>query len=971
MALDSSLSQQQQQQDQQGNLLGLTSPLEDDAAANQEAAAAAAGLRTNTASTNAASLARAGEEPRNPRRDLELARQRLQQQHQHEEEEEEVLQQQQQEQQREQQQQQEGDEEDDEFYGDGLEAEPWDLGERSGEETPVVAVGRCVSSDGWRDSSGSSSDDSWVAASPVSEPAGGGGGGPRVACTNWGGGPVEEQLEGAEADAWIGEAVRYMELVVQSSGSSTRLDADLGTADAAAAAAAAAVAAGEGGESASPKLTAAARRSFDPAATSKVLLEGAEVRRPRSKTTAGDFAFSRAAEAAAVAAAAAADNEEAMKHVFILVLRLYKQLQQLAAQVDVVGCGCANCHSSEEKDKQQQDKQQQQQQQPQQQQQRLEGSASVPNISDDGEGGRGSLSTNCACCAFGTPLSIGAALSQLYRENPDRFSLLLHDSVLMALLPLQHHAAAALADALADPSPLVLLLDDEGCASQLLDGAAEATAARVLAAAAAAYGSNTVVEPEHKQQQQQQRRQQVIAGAGVVSGEGFAVAARRFLLGNSSSSSSRLMQQRRSWPGCLWWPRQGFDVGLSYSCCGVTLCQHKRSAAKRFLQRQQQALQQQMQQQHLAQRQLQQQQHLGLQHQLQLTLQRQQQQQQQRLLACKGEPQQGTSAKDAEAVSRGAAKDASAMTTSRAGAPPAASGSVAAARAPAECHWGRVCCSAVSESSVHASPSAGRCAACMRVEEQLRLFDGPPEPPLSLGMYATRLQHLASVTDHELLMALLLLTHARQRQRRFRISDKNAHRLLLAALVLVSKVVRDDPTPLALWAVVGAVPPKELAAMETALLELLGHKVSFSLPEFAAVYCLAAAVSHMQRQQDQVGARPQHKHKGPGSAELAADVQGQQAAADGSRGRRENPRSKSCPCVSNAAESVSSSVKKDASEASEMQRHGNKLDLEDSALQRRCTYPPSTSGEGRRPSLQENPVLKRLAQLQGVEEELQ
>ncbi|XP_026191092.1 uncharacterized protein LOC34622321 [Cyclospora cayetanensis] len=471
-----------------------------------------------------------------------------------------------------------------------------------GEETPVVVWGRCLSSDGWREEHGSlsSSDESSSSSNPTPTPS------PpfpqdHAACSSvcaharWSFG--EDKADAVEAEPWISEAVRYMEIVVE--GSSSGVDCvELTTSPSSSSAASAACT----NSRTRYKAPSEASRSLDlmpqhvAAAAAATLAEaGGGSRRARRKTATGDFAQGRAADASEAGEAVVADVSHgvSLQEVHVLVLKLYQELQKVAAQVMAKGCECAR-GSCLQQQKQQQPQQQKQQQKQQQQQ----GTPPMSNAEDEAcnsadsgkssasssKGSGGSGSRLCACCAFGTPLRIGAALTHLYNENPDRFSLLIHDSVLLALLPLQRHAAAALADAVVQqPSPLAGLLGG-GAPSELLKQTAEATAARVVAAGAA---SSRMPTRSDCSKPQQERQQETAAAAESKGPAVYAIAAQRYW---SSSSSSGLKWgdqiKRRSWPGCMWKPKSRESKG-SYSCCGVPLCPHKLAAAKRYMEQQQ------------------------------------------------------------------------------------------------------------------------------------------------------------------------------------------------------------------------------------------------------------------------------------------------------------------------------------------------------------------------------------------------
>lgn len=780
------------------------------------------------------------------------------------------------------------------------------VGNRCEEETPVVVWGRCVSSDGWRRSSGSCTEFS----------SDGGGSEPAIfhPASHIGHEPAshaaEDELEQADAEAWIREAMRYMDLVVERC---ARNEVDRAPVAAAAAA------------------CNRSRRNRVPSCRSMELSQNeaasvaAGARRPRFKTATGDFALSRAA----LAAGAAADNANgvSMEHVHVLVLQLHKQLQQQSSihQVQAEECGFSNSPCTGQHDQQE----------------------STTSAYDAGvEGGSGSNGSSgnyrsCSCCAAGPPQRISAALSHLYSENPDRFSELLHDSALLALLPLQNHAAAALADAICQhPSPLVRLLRDDG-PSRLLEAIAEATAAEVLAAGAA---SSSGISGSRLQQQ----------GVAMSKGEAaFAVAAKRY---RNSSWHVGEKGQRHSFPGCLW-RRSSREMALSYTCCGVPLCAHKRAAAKRFIDRQQQRLQQERVQREAAGRELLPK-HPAPQEPLQKQLLQKNHQQAARMQQHQQRPlRQGfTSNKvSEEPTSPGKREDSEKGTVEKGpGASAAktvawssaAAGAGALAREPGTSS--KTSTSIGGTAACWRSPSA--CLGCARAQKQLLLFNSSTEPPLSLGQYVTRLQRLACVTEHEMLMALLLLTHAQQRQQQLRISNKNAHRLLLAALVLVSKVVRDDHTPLALWAVVGGVPPMELASLEMALLELVGHRISFSLPEFAAAYCLAAALSHLQRQQKEQDKKQQSTSIGEGGGHTQEGDVGETKQAN-TCGDKKIKRGSS---ASDEAKSGSNANNGSSRESSR----------EETSASTRCTCPVVAVP---RPALKTNPILRRLVQLQGVD----
>ncbi|OEH76769.1 hypothetical protein cyc_06078 [Cyclospora cayetanensis] len=452
-----------------------------------------------------------------------------------------------------------------------------------------------------------------------------------------------------------------------------------------------------------------------------------------------------------------------------------------------------------------------------------------------------------------------------------------------------------------------------------------------VAAQVMAKGSSSRMPTRSDCSKPQQERQQETAAAAESKGPAvYAIAAQRYW---SSSSSSGLKWgdqiKRRSWPGCMWKPKSRESKG-SYSCCGVPLCPHKLAAAKRYME------QQQFPQREVLYRQLPQKSIVPTAH-----YAVQEAQQEYRL---EQQPKASTyrealaSAKDAEASPSArkredseeeslAASTPKERTAAKTAATPSAKAAGAAASA-VELESSRKMPAFVGPSTGCYRSAADWCAGCARVQRQLLLFNSSTEPPLSLGQYITRLQHLACATEHELLMALLLLTRVQQRQQQLRISKRNAHRLLLAALVLVSKVVRDDHTPLALWAVVGGVSSRELASLEMALLELVGHRVSFSLPD--------------------------GKVEDEGDGKTPAALTGTYELVENdatSNGRFSASADEECGTNSTNSERSDPNVDFPQGAANRG---------EESGLPLRCTHTAVP-----RPALKTNPVLRRLMQLQG------
>lgn len=140
----------------------------------------------------------------------------------------------------------------------------------------------------------------------------------------------------------------------------------------------------------------------------------------------------------------------------------------------------------------------------------------------------------------------------------------------------------------------------------------------------------------------------------------------------------------------------------------------------------------------------------------------------------------------------------------------------------------------------------GECHACSRARYLISLFEGPPVPG-SVQHYVRRLQQFGGVTEHETLLALLLIVSLLQRHQHLTtLSPKTASKLLLPSLCITQKAVRDARFSAPLWAAVGGVAASELAKLEGALLELIDYRLPFSMHAFAAIYTLALALSLQQ-----------------------------------------------------------------------------------------------------------------------------
>eukprot|EP01065_Artemidia_motanka_P018042 TRINITY_DN2140_c1_g3_i1.p1 TRINITY_DN2140_c1_g3~~TRINITY_DN2140_c1_g3_i1.p1 ORF type:complete len:243 (+),score=75.52 TRINITY_DN2140_c1_g3_i1:87-731(+) len=112
-------------------------------------------------------------------------------------------------------------------------------------------------------------------------------------------------------------------------------------------------------------------------------------------------------------------------------------------------------------------------------------------------------------------------------------------------------------------------------------------------------------------------------------------------------------------------------------------------------------------------------------------------------------------------------------------------------------------------------------------------FDGKHAAPIPILDYTLRLANFGRMSEEALACAAVLLDRLAARCPHLAPSSRNAHRLLLAAVLVASKVRDDVHFGNAYFARLGGLPRRELAGLETYFLVSLDFHADVGLSEYA------------------------------------------------------------------------------------------------------------------------------------------
>ena len=130
------------------------------------------------------------------------------------------------------------------------------------------------------------------------------------------------------------------------------------------------------------------------------------------------------------------------------------------------------------------------------------------------------------------------------------------------------------------------------------------------------------------------------------------------------------------------------------------------------------------------------------------------------------------------------------------------------------------------ESLVHISEAA--------VDHTLHptMFQSATLPGISIVDYVARLQKYAKFKAHDFVVALLYVKRMMLSHPQIRFTDLTVHRMLIAVLLVATKMFRDIHFSNRYYAKVGGMTTRELARLERCTLGLLDFKLYVSTEEF-------------------------------------------------------------------------------------------------------------------------------------------
>ncbi|KAF8820600.1 hypothetical protein IE077_003003 [Cardiosporidium cionae] len=115
---------------------------------------------------------------------------------------------------------------------------------------------------------------------------------------------------------------------------------------------------------------------------------------------------------------------------------------------------------------------------------------------------------------------------------------------------------------------------------------------------------------------------------------------------------------------------------------------------------------------------------------------------------------------------------------------------------------------------------------------------GQQVPQITLPDYLDRLMQYGHVECHEVIIALILISRLLKNNPEMGICPLNAHRLLLTACTVTTKVYKDSFFGNFIWSQIGGIKPQEMNQLEIAFLQLVNYRTHVLLEQFSACYCL-------------------------------------------------------------------------------------------------------------------------------------
>ncbi|BDA42392.1 Cyclin-U4-1 [Coccomyxa sp. Obi] len=120
--------------------------------------------------------------------------------------------------------------------------------------------------------------------------------------------------------------------------------------------------------------------------------------------------------------------------------------------------------------------------------------------------------------------------------------------------------------------------------------------------------------------------------------------------------------------------------------------------------------------------------------------------------------------------------------------------------------------------------------------QRLSPFDGLRVPNISLQNYIWRISRYSKCSNVCFCMAFTYLQRLNQVDTAYRLTRRNAHRLVLTSVLLAAKLMDDNLYNNAYWAKIGGVSAAELNMLEVLMLKQLGY--SLFVGEEQVAHCL-------------------------------------------------------------------------------------------------------------------------------------
>ena len=112
------------------------------------------------------------------------------------------------------------------------------------------------------------------------------------------------------------------------------------------------------------------------------------------------------------------------------------------------------------------------------------------------------------------------------------------------------------------------------------------------------------------------------------------------------------------------------------------------------------------------------------------------------------------------------------------------------------------------------------------------IFQSATLPGISIVDYVARLQKYAKFKAHDFVVALLYVKRMMLSHPQIRFTDLTVHRMLIAVLLVATKMFRDIHFSNRYYAKVGGITTRELGRLERCTLDLLDFKLYVSTEEF-------------------------------------------------------------------------------------------------------------------------------------------